>query len=238
MVKKNKNVVAVIPARAGSKGLPNKNILPLLGKPLIQYSIEVAKKAKLLDRIIVSTDSEQIADISRKSGAEVPFIRPKELAADFSSTEDVLKHAILWLKENEGYIVDILVYLQLTDFFKKSEWIDQAVKMLLEDETLESVFVAYPDYKNYWKKQGDDYVRITGGRHMARQLKERVYREDTGLASATRAYIITEQNRRLGDKVKIIENDEVTIDIHSEFDFWLVEKLFRERPEFKQYLSG
>jgi len=238
MVKKNKNVVAVIPARAGSKGLPNKNILPLLGKPLIQYSIEVAKKAKLLDRIIVSTDSEQIADISRKSGAEVPFIRPKELAADFSSTEDVLKHAILWLKENEGYIVDILVYLQLTDFFKKSEWIDQAVKMLLEDETLESVFVAYPDYKNYWKKQGDDYVRITGGRHMARQLKERVYREDTGLASATRAYIITEQNRRLGDKVKIIENDEVTIDIHSEFDFWLVEKLFRERPEFKRYLSG
>lgn len=236
MVKKNKNVMAVIPARAGSKGLPNKNILPLLGKPLIQYSIEAAKKAKLLDRIIVSTDSEQIADISRKSGAEVPFMRPKELATDLSSTEDVLKHAILWLEENEGYIVDILVYLQLTDFFKKSEWIDQAVKMLLEDEKLESVFVAHPDYKNYWKKQGDGYVRITEGRHMARQLKERIYREDTGLACATRAQIITEQNRRLGDKVKIIENDEFTADIHSEFDFWLVDKLLKERPEFKQYL--
>jgi CMP-N-acetylneuraminic acid synthetase len=236
MFKENKNVVAIIPARGGSKGLPRKNILPLLGKPLIQYTIEIAKKVDSLDRIIVSTDDDQIADIARDLGAEVPFMRPKELAQDYTSTEDVLKHVILWLKKNEGYIVDIVVYLQLTDFFKKSEWIDRAVRMLLDDDNLESVFVAYPDHKNYWRKQGDTFVRLTEGKHMARQLKERVYREDTGLGCATRAALLVEQNRRLGDKVKIIENSGFTIDIHSEFDLWLTEKVLRERPEFKKYL--
>lgn len=235
-IKKGKNVVAIIPARGGSKGLPRKNILPLLGKPLIQYTIDAVKEARLVDRILVSTDDAEISEIAKKLGAEVPFMRPKELARDYSSTEEVLRHAIVWLKENEEYDVDIVVYLQLTDFFKKSEWIDQAVTMLLEDETLESVFVACPDYKNYWRKKGDNYVRLTEGKHMARQLKERIYREDTGLGCATKAFLLTEQNRRLGDKVKIIENHGFTVDIHSEFYFWLVEKLLRERPEFREYI--
>jgi CMP-N-acetylneuraminic acid synthetase len=228
IVKKDKNVVAIIPARGGSKGLPRKNILPLLGKPLIQYTIDAAKQAKLLDRIIVSTDDPEIAEIAKGLGAEVPFLRPAELAQDHSSTEEALRHAVIWLKQNEGYAIDIVVYLQLTDFFKKSEWIDQAVAMLLEDESLESAFVAHPDYKNYWKKQGDNFVRLTEGRHIARQLKERMYREDTGLACATRAFLLTEQLRRVGDKVRIIENDSFTIDIHSAFDLWLTEQLLKK----------
>lgn len=232
-----KNVVAIIPARGGSKGLPGKNIKPLLGKPLIQYTIAPALSAKLLDRVIVSTDSTEIARISKSLGAEVPFIRPDELAQDLSTTESVLKHTILWLRENEGYQTDIFVYLQLTDLFKKPEFIDEAVRRLLEDDALESAFVVLPDHKNYWKKDGDEYSRlIPSVRHMPRQLKPPIYREDTGLGCASRAWLVTEQERRVGDRVEIIENEDFMVDIHTEFDLWLAEKLLTERPEYRKYI--
>lgn len=230
-----KNVVAVILARGGSKGLPHKNILPLAGKPLIQHTIDAARKAKLVDRIIVSTDDEKIAKAAKEAGAEVPFMRPKELSQDNTTTEDALKHAILWLKEHENYNVDILVFMQITDLFKNPEYIKKAVQMLLDDEKLDSVFVAYPDYKHYWKKEGNRYVRMTKEFYGPRQLKERIYREDTGLGCATRARLITESGRRLGDNVGIIENDDFMIDIHTELDLWIANKLLEERPEFRKY---
>ncbi len=232
-----KNIVAIIPARGGSKGLPRKNIKPLLGRPLIQYTVGPALKSRFVDRVIVSTDDGEIADVAKSLGAEVPFIRPAELAQDFTTSEDVLKHALLWLEENEGYRTDIFVYLQLTDLFTRTEWIDKAVQMLLDDSELESAFVVQPDHKNYWKKEGDRYVRLNRGFHMARQLKEPIYREDTGLGCASRAYLILEQNRRVGDKVGIIVNEDFVIDIHTEFDFWLAEKVLLERPEYRKYLS-
>jgi len=232
-----KNVVAIIPARGGSKGLPGKNIKTLLGKPLIQYTIAPALKAKLLDRVIVSTDDTEIARVVKKLGAEVPFVRPAELAQDLTTTEAVLKHAVLWLQENEGYETDIFVYLQLTDLFKKHEFIDEVVRLLIDNDGLESAFVVYPDHKNYWRKVGEEYVRlIPSVHHMPRQLKAPVYREDTGLGCASRAWLITEQERRVGDRVKIIENEDFMVDIHTEFDFWLAEKLLKERPEYRQYL--
>ena len=233
---KGKNVVAIIPARGGSKGLPGKNIRSLLGKPLIQYTLEPALEARLLDRVIVTTDDEEIASVAKALGAEVPFMRPSELAQDFTTTEEVLKHAIIWFRENENYIVDIFFYLQVTDLFKNPEWVDRAVQMLLDDDTLESAFVAYPDHKNYWKKEGDKYGRLTPGMHMPRQLKQPIYREDTGLGCASRAYLLLEQNRRVGDNVEIILNQDFVVDIHTEFDFWLAEKLLLERPEYKKYL--
>ena len=232
---KKKNVVAIIPARGGSKGLPGKNIKPLLGKPLIQYTLAPALEAKLLDRVVVTTDDEKIMNIARDLGAEVPFVRPAELAQDLTTTEEVLKHAVLWLKENEGYTVDIFVYLQITDLFKNPQWIDKSVQMLLDDDTLESAFVVQPDHKNYWKKEGDRYVRLVTGPHMPRQLKEPIYREDTGLGCATRAHLLIEQNRRVGDRVEIIVNHDFMVDIHTEFDFWLAEKLLEERPEYRKY---
>jgi len=101
MPEKKQNVVAVIPARGGSKGVPGKNIKLLGGKPLISYVLEAAKKCQLIDRIIVSTDDEQIAEVAKKYGAEVPFMRPAELAEDATPTELVLKHAVEWLEQNE-----------------------------------------------------------------------------------------------------------------------------------------
>ena len=95
--------IAIIPARGGSKGIPGKNIAPLLGHPLIAYSIAAAHASRGVSRTIVSTDSEEIAAISRRYGAEVPFMRPAELSTDISTDRDFLIHAINWLKEHENY---------------------------------------------------------------------------------------------------------------------------------------
>jgi pseudaminic acid cytidylyltransferase len=93
--------VAIIPARGGSKRIPDKNIKPFLGKPIIAYSIETAKISGLFDRIIVSTDSQKIAHTAKEYGAEVPFMRPKNLSDDFTPTAPVLLHALKWMSENE-----------------------------------------------------------------------------------------------------------------------------------------
>ncbi len=223
------NVVAVIPARGGSKGLPRKNVRLLAGKPLIAYTIEAAKQCALINRVVVSTDDEEIAEVSRNYGAEVPFIRPSELATDYASTESVLKHAVEWLEKNKGYQVDIMVFLQSTDIFRKKYMIEEVVKNLLDDESIDSSFVVYPEHKNYWRKVGEDYIRIDERGHVSRQLKEKIYREDTGLACATRGWIIKE-GRRIGNKVVPVFNEDHTsfIDIHDEFDLWLAERILMD----------
>jgi CMP-N-acetylneuraminic acid synthetase len=224
------HVVAIIAARGGSKGLPGKNVRPLAGKPLIAYSVEAAKASPYVDRVIVTTDSPEIAEVARKFGAEVPFMRPAELAQDLTPTEPVLAHAVEWLEREEGYRVDIVVFLQPTDIFRKRTMIDETVKRLLDDPTLESAFVAYKTHKNFWRKKDGKFVRMAPDlAYGPRQNKEPVYREDTGLACATRASLI-KAGKRLGERVDIIENDDdaSSIDIHTEFDFWLADKVLSE----------
>ncbi|MEL0008745.1 MAG: acylneuraminate cytidylyltransferase family protein [Flammeovirgaceae bacterium] len=133
-----KKVIAIIPARAGSKGVVGKNIKSLNGKPLISFTIEEAKKSKFIDKLIVSTDSKEIADISLSLGASVPFIRPSELSTDSSLTFDVIKHAMNFLKEkDENY--DIIVLLQPTTPFRKVESIDEAIQTLKKSNKYTSV---------------------------------------------------------------------------------------------------
>jgi len=103
-------VLAIIPARGGSKKIPKKNIKLLAGKPLIAYTIEESKKSKYISRIILSTDNEEIAIIGKKLGAEVPFLRPSELAEDNVTDLPVFQHCLNWLRENENYIPDIIVH--------------------------------------------------------------------------------------------------------------------------------
>lgn len=122
----NKKILAVITARAGSKRLPNKNILDLAGKPLIAWTIQHAKRSKFIDKIIVSTDSIKIKDISEKYGAEVPFIRPKELSTDSANSISVLKHAISYYKNKFDYIL----LLQPTSPLRKTNDIDNAIRLL------------------------------------------------------------------------------------------------------------
>lgn len=232
VIKASKNVVAIIPARGGSKSLPQKNIKMLAGKPLIAYTIEAAKNCSLVDRVIVSTDDELIKKVALEYGAEVPFLRPAELAQDDTPTEPVLKHCAEWLEKNEGYQVDIVLFLQPTDVFRKKYMIEEVLKKILADETLDSVFMAYKTHKNFWRKVGDQYIRLAPDiAYGPRQKREHLYREDTGLACATKVEFI-KQGRRLGDRVEIVPyEDEINwIDIHDEFDFWLAEKILTEWP--------
>src|SRR5208337_4643829 len=124
----SKKVLALIPARGGSKGVPRKNIRPLLGKPLIAWTIEEAKKSRYIDRIVVSTEDEEIAGVSAHYGAEVPFLRPEEMAKDESPTLDCVVHALNWMRDKENYIPDLLLLLEVTAPLKTFEDIDSAIE--------------------------------------------------------------------------------------------------------------
>lgn len=141
-----KRVLGLIPARSGSKGVKNKNIRELGGKPLIAYTIETAKKCPLITRLICSTDAPAIAEIARSLGAEVPFLRPQELATDIAPSLLVAQHALAWVEKAEGQPYDYLLLLQPTAPFRSAEDIDQAFK-IIEKTNADSV-VSYVEEKH------------------------------------------------------------------------------------------
>lgn len=227
-----KGVVAIIPARGGSKGLPGKNLRLFHGKPLIAHAIEAAKSTPLIHRIIVSTDDPEIAEVSRSWGAETPFMRPADLSTDLATTEAVLRHAVEWLETREGYHVNIVVFLTCNHVFRKREWVHEVVKRLLADESLDTVFLAYATRKNFWRRIGGRYVRLAPDiPYASRQVREPLYREDTPIACATRADVVR-QGKRVGDNVDIVvtDDDRTSIDIQDEFSLWLADKIMAERP--------
>ena len=147
---KNKRIVAIIPARKGSKGIKNKNLIKLLGIPLINYSINYAKKSKLIDRIFVSTDGEKISQTSKNFGAEV-IKRPKKYASDTASSDSAVVHAIKFIKQKLEYEFDIVVFLQPTTVLRKIGELDQAIKMLVKRK-LDTVFSSV-DYQSFlWSR--------------------------------------------------------------------------------------
>ena len=134
---KNK-IIAIIPARGGSKGLARKNIRLFAGKPLVAWTIEQTKKSKYIDRIIVSTDDKEIAESSRKYGAEVPFLRPEELATDDAKTIDVILHTLNWL-ETRGDYYDFLVLLEPTSPLRDVEDMDKCIEILISNPKAEAI---------------------------------------------------------------------------------------------------
>ena len=131
--------LAIIPARSGSKSLPNKNIRPIAGKPLLAWSIEHAKNSKLIDRVLVSTDSELYRHIALDYGAEAPFLRPSEFAQDHSMDFEVFKHALNWLKVNESYEPDLTVHLWPTNPIRSSQLVDKVIQKLIDSPNADSV---------------------------------------------------------------------------------------------------
>ena len=129
---KDKRILGLITARGGSKSIPRKNIKEVCGKPLIAYTIESAKKSKLLTRFYVDTDDKEIADISKKFGSDIPYMRPDELAQDESTSLDVAKHALWWLKENYNEEYDYLMFLQPTGPLRTAEDIDNCIKKAID----------------------------------------------------------------------------------------------------------
>tara|TARA_B110000977_G_C11069517_1_gene489069 strand:+ start:1816 stop:2541 length:726 start_codon:yes stop_codon:yes gene_type:complete len=225
-----KKVICIICARGGSKGLKNKNILEIDNKPLIAYPILQAKKSKYIGTVLVSTDSKKIASIAMKYGAIVPFLRPKNLAQDNSTTEDTLKHALITYEKLINRKFDIAVYLSASDFFRKKEWIDLCIKKLFYNEKIESVFSGHLTHKNFWEFKNNKWIRLKKNmkKYSSRQQKKPIIREDTGVACASRAKL-WRSGKRIGDNIEIIQNDDTftSIDIHNTLDLKLAKAAFK-----------
>lgn len=145
------NVVALIPARGGSKGIPHKNIKLFAGYPLIAYSIAAAKESEYVSRILVSTDDPEIAAVARDWGAETPFLRPAEISGDTTLDLPVFQHAVRWLAENEGYRPDIVIQLRPTSPFRTPGLVDEAIRLLLDHPEADSVRGVVPSGENPFK---------------------------------------------------------------------------------------
>lgn len=154
----NPETLALIPARGGSKSIPRKNIKLLRDHPLIAYSIQAGLDARSVDRVIVSTDDEEIAAVARAYGAETPFIRPAEHAQDSTTDLPVFQHALEWLAEHEGFHPEFVVQLRPTSPFRPVGMVDQAVKILLAQPDATSVRAVVPAGQNpykMWRSPGD-----------------------------------------------------------------------------------
>jgi YrbI family 3-deoxy-D-manno-octulosonate 8-phosphate phosphatase len=153
-------ILALIPARGGSKGVPRKNIKPLGGHPLISYSIAAGLNSSLVNRVIVSTDDTEIADSARFYGADVPFLRPTEIAQDDTQDLPVFQHALDWLNENEGFQPDLVVQLRPTSPFRSLTMVDEAINLLQNNPKATSVRGVVPSKQNPYKMWsiGDDGI--------------------------------------------------------------------------------
>jgi N-acylneuraminate cytidylyltransferase/CMP-N,N'-diacetyllegionaminic acid synthase len=222
-------VVCVIPARGGSKGLPGKNIKNFCGKPLIAYTIEHARQSKYVDRVIVSTEAEEISQISLEYGAEVPFMRPMELAGDSSNTVDVLLHAINWLENVDRYVFDILLLLHTTTPLRSVEDIDKSIAFLVE-ERADNVFSVTEAHRNPYfnmvelNKSGyADLVKQ--GNFVTRQGAPLVYDMNSSIYVWWKESL-KEKKRIFLDKTKIyIMPKGRSIDIDDAIDFKIAEFL-------------
>ena len=136
---KDRSILAIIPARSGSKSVIDKNIRLIDGKPMLAYSIAHAQQSEYIGRVILSTDSEKYADIGREYGAEVPFLRPAEYATDTALDFDVFYHALTWLKEHEDYVPELVVQLRPTYPVRKVSDIDNMIKQMLDDPSIDSM---------------------------------------------------------------------------------------------------
>jgi CMP-N-acetylneuraminic acid synthetase len=218
-------VVAIIPARGGSKGLPRKNILPLGGRPLIDHSIRPALETPSIDRVIVSTEDDEIAEVARSLGAEVPFRRDPSLADDHASADS----AVAWtvdrlIERGELTDNDIVVLLQPTEVFKRSEWLEECIACLLADPDIDVAFLACEEHKNYWIEEDGRFVPFGYHRGYAnRQVKKPIYREEMGFGSAMRVPQWRDRRTRLGERNVLIPKHDPVFDIHSELDLLLAE---------------
>lgn len=134
-------ILAVIPARGGSKGIPGKNIIPFLGKPLIYWSIEVAQASQWIDRVVVTTDDAEISQIAQYYGAEVPFLRPRKLSTDFVADYPVIRHCLDFLLEEEDYSPSLVVQLRPTSPLRTPELVDDAIQVMLRTKDADSLRV-------------------------------------------------------------------------------------------------
>jgi CMP-N,N'-diacetyllegionaminic acid synthase len=217
-----RNLLALIPARGGSKGLPRKNVLPLGGKPLIAHTIETALAATLITRTIVTTDDAEIADVARAYGAEVPFMRPAALAQDDSTDLDVFRHALEWLAAEEGYEPELVAHLRPTNPFRTPSDVDAALRAMLEQPEADALrSVSWPAQTPYkmWRQEGRYLVPllevegVTEPYSMPRQSLPEVWWQN-GYVDVVRPRTVLDLDSMTGRRVLpfVVEDPGVEID--------------------------
>ena len=234
-----KEVVAIIPARGGSKSVPGKNIKKLGDYPLIAYSVAAGLQSKFIDRTIVTTDDEAIAAVAAQYGAEIPFMRPKSLAGDYVTDFPVYEHALMWLKENENYTPDIVVQLRPTSPFRSAELIDDSIRELERDEATDCIRAVTPSGENPYKmwsiKEGVMQPILTSTfeepYNMPRQKLPSTFWQ-TGHVEVIRSGTILEKKSLTGDVIRpIIVANKFAIDLDN-LDQWLFAEYIMNKNSF------
>lgn len=232
-------IMGIIGIRSGSKGVPHKNIKPLAGKPLVGWIIEAAKNSKYINRIVISTDSEEYARVARSFGADVPYLRPQELAADKAPEFEYVKHMVEWLEKNEGYKPDLVVRMMATVPLQSTADIDGCIEEVLNDPKADSAVVIAEARQHPLKalKLVDDgnggkklvtYFTDSGREvtPLARQNYERAYFRANIIACRTP--VIFNTDSLTGDHVKYhIIPQERAVDIDNHVDFYVIEQLMQ-----------
>ena len=223
-------ILALIPARGGSKGIPRKNIRNFAGYPLIAWSIAAAKQSQLVTRVIVSTDDEEIAALGRAYGAETPFLRPAEFAQDNTTDLPVFEHALQWLEENENYRPEIVIQLRPTSPIRPKDCVDRAISILMDHEDADCVRGVVPAGQNphkMWRFAEDDkpmqpLLEVEGiaePYNAPRQILPPVYWQ-TGHIDAIRVSTIQKKKSLTGDVIyPLVIDPRYTVDIDNLADW-------------------
>ena len=231
---KKLNIIGVIPARGGSVGVPLKNIQELCGKPLIYYVIIAALASKYLRRVIVSTDHDEIARISREFGAEVPFQRPADISEDVP-TEFAKQHAVRFIEKQEGRKIDIVVSMQATTPLLNSDDIDSTIEKLVNENADSVITVREVREYPWWMMRMDEegwikpfFVRKLAGKVTVRQNLEKLYIPN-GAVYATKRDVLMNESRTFGKKCgAVIMPPERSMDIDNLLDFKIIEAIMKE----------
>lgn len=233
-----KNIVAVIPAKGFSRSLPNKNIKKLLGKPLIYYSIKAALESKLIDRVILSTDSQEMAKIARRYGAEAPFLRPAILATDTAHTPPVIEHTLKFLEKKENYHADIAITLQPTSPLREKGVIDKMIRILVRgkyDSVISVVDVG--GYHPWWmfKTKRDRLVPFlklppkADPYNLERQQLPKVFKQNGSVYVTKTKALFEKDNIIIDENCGFYLMDEVhSLDIDTREDILLVEMAMKK----------
>ena len=226
-------VVAIVPARGGSKGIRGKNVAPLGGRPLIAHTIRAAEAARTIDRVVVSTDSDAIARAARAAGAEVPFRRPARLASDSATTEAVVRHALAELSR-AGEHPDIVVVLQPTSPLRTAADIDSAVRLLRRTRAPSVVTVTRVDHPVEWLFRIDRRRKLTavvrGSASARRQDTRPAYRLNGAIYAVRRDEFLRTGRLRTAESLAYEMPRERSIDIDEPMDLLMAEAFLRRRP--------
>jgi len=233
-----KEILAIIPARHSSKSIPRKNMVLLYGEPLIQYTINAAKRSKLLSRIILSSDGDEIIDYCKNQGIEVPFKRPSNLALDYTPMIDVIKHAVDLLRKKEGYKPDYIILLQPTSPLRTAQHIDESLKKLIDsnaDSIVSVVEISHQfnpysvmELKNGFLKHFLPYDE----KRNIRQLKPKFYARNGAAIYAFTYECLLKKNSLYGRKIlPYFMKKEESVDIDDLFDLEIAEIALKLREK-------